>query len=106
MKLILLIKIILFASGSLTIQDRNNYDLTYTSNGIEYTEHLTLNQARGIFDTADDTIREKKGLAQYRYWNILNPHDGSKVMKIVNTKEGRFFEVSYKELEKINSYIF
>jgi len=106
MKLLLYIKIILFTSGSLTIQDRNNYDLTYTSNGIEYTEHLTLSQVRGIFDAADDTIREKKEFAQYKHWYILNYHDEPEILKIVNTRNGTYFEVTYKELEEINSYIF
>ena len=103
---LLIIKIILFTSGSLTIQDRNNYELKYISNGIEYTEHLTLNQAQGIFDAADDTIREKKEFAQYRYWYILNYEDEPERMKIVNTRNGTYFEVSYKELEEINSYLF
>ena len=106
MTLTTLLKIILFTSGSLTIQDRNNYELKYTSNNIEYTEHLTLSQARGIFDAADDTIREKKEFAQYRHWYILNYHDEPNRMKIVNTRNGTYFEVTYKELEEINSYIF
>ena len=106
MKLLILLKIILFTSGSLTIQDRNNYELKYASNNIEYTEHLSLDQARGIFDAADDTIREKKEFAQYKHWYILNYHDEPNRMKIVNTRNGTYFEVSYKELEEINSYIF
>ena len=106
MKLLLFLKIILFTSGSLTIQDRNSYELKYVSNNIEYTEHLSLTQARGIFDAADDTIREKKEFAQYRYWYILNYHDEPERMKIVNTRNGTYFEVTYKELEEINSYIF
>lgn len=106
MKIILLLKIILFTSGSLTIQDRNNYELKYVSNNIEYTESLTLSQVRGIFDAADDTIREKKEFAQYRHWYILNYNDEPNRMKIVNTKNGTFFEVTYEQLKEINSYIF
>lgn len=105
MTLTTLLKIILFTSGSLTIQDRNNYELKYTSNGIEYTEHLSLSQARGIFDAADDTIREKKEFAKYRHWYILNYHDEPNRMKIVNTRNGSFFEVTYEQLNEINSYL-